>query len=359
MLAHRSERSAILHRSRAEINERNKRESGWDHLFVAAVAFLVPVSTLSGCWQEHDRSSSHDDVAFSIAPQGDSLVFDAKGAGNRDLYRLDLKRGDVIRIAKTPDYETEPSLSPDGKSVAFVARPPGDRGNHIFIQSVDGGNRRQLTRGDSSDTSPAFSPDGSRVAFARSTTYNSGGLASDWNTGDKLFVMKVDGSSLRQINTNGLYPIDPSFSPDGKQIVFRDLSGLFLVAADGSEAPKSAGGLKGYQATFSPDGRWLLYTAGRYEPDLAIFVARVDGSEVRQLVSGRDVDAKSPGGIYHPLFTPDGKRIIFLHAMWPNGPSGPPKRSLWEVTIEGGHARELANYKLFDEPLSYFGRTKD
>ncbi|MFI5386390.1 MAG: hypothetical protein ACHQ50_09750 [Fimbriimonadales bacterium] len=343
---------------RFEVNERTERASAWDHTFFAAVAFLVLVSMLSGCWKEEDRSSSHTDVTFSISPKDDSLVFNAKGDGGRDLYVLDLKRKHVTRISKSPDYESEPSFSPDGKAVAFVARPPGDRGNHIFIQSVDGGNRRQLTAEDSSDTSPAFSPDGSLLVFTRSRTYNSGGLASDWNAGDTLCVMKVDGSSLRQINTDGLYVLDPRFSPDGKQIVFWD-SSVYLVAADGTEAPRAVASLKGKQATFSPDGRLLLYTAGRYERDVKIFVARVDGSEVRQLVSVRDVDANSSGGLYRPSFTPDGKRIIFLFSSWPDGPSGLPKRNLWEVKVEGGLPHKLANYTLFDEPLTYFPQAKD
>jgi Tol biopolymer transport system component len=270
-----------------------------------------------------------------------------------------LKGNHVTRISSLPEYELEPSFSPNGKWIAFVGRRPGDRGNHIFIQSADGGSRRQLTFEDSSDTSPAFSPGGSLLVFARSTTHSSGTFAYEWDAGDRLCVIDVDASWLRQISTGGLYAVDPRFSPNGKEIVFWDSTGLYLVAADGSSAPRSIAGLKGCHATFSPDGRMLLYAEGQYERDVKIFLAHVDGSGVRQLVSASDVDSNPSGSLYRPSFTPDGKRIIFLFRLWPDGPSGTPRSSLWEVEISGGRPRELTDYRLFQQPLSYFPERSD
>jgi TolB protein len=252
---------------------------------LVAVSFFLPLSVLAGCRNGSDHLLDERDVTFSISPQGDSLAFSAMGDGRRDLYLLDLKRRIVTRISKSQDDESEPSISPDGKSVVFVARTHRDHGNHIFIQSIDGRNRRQLTAELTSDTSPAFCPDGLRVAFARSRVHSSGRFAAEWDAGDRLCVINVDGSGLREIDTNGLYPIDPRFSPDGKRILFWDTTGLYLVAADGRGAPRRVAGVEGRQAAFSTDGRWLVYMAGRYERELKICLARVDGSGVKHLLS--------------------------------------------------------------------------
>jgi Tol biopolymer transport system component len=81
---------------------------------------------LRGCMNEHYRPGGHGDVSFAISPKSDAVVFNAVGDGGRDLYRLDLGTYGVTRIAATPDYEVDPELSPDGKSVVYAAGKPGD-----------------------------------------------------------------------------------------------------------------------------------------------------------------------------------------------------------------------------------------
>jgi Tol biopolymer transport system component len=318
--------------------------------------FLALVSTVSGCRDEEPGATGHGDITIGIGPQGDSIVFNAEGEGGRDIYLLDLKRRIVTRVLKSPAYEFDPSFSPDGKTIAFAARPAGDHGDHIFVQSLDTGERGQLTYEFTSDTSPAFSPDGSLLVFTRSKKHQAALLGPDWDAGDQFCVMNVDGSGLRTINLGGLYGEHPRFSLDGKQVLFTGVSGLYLVPADGSQRPRPLAGLDGANASFSPDGRSLVYSAGRYARAESIFIAAVDGSKVTLLVSASDLDNGPEGGCNRPAFTPDGTRIIFLADSWPDGPTGVSKSSLWEIDTGGGDPRKLANYKLFDEPLSYFQR---
>ena len=327
--------------------------------FLPAGVVLLFVFMLSGCWKEDKPAVGQEDISFGVSPRGDSLVFNATGDGGRDLYLLDLAQYRVTRISKSPEREFDPSFSPDGKWIAFSARSPGNRGNHIFVQNVDGGSRRQLTWGDNSDTSPAFSPDGSLLVFARSETYHPGGLASDWDAGESLYLMKFKGSDLRRINTKRLHVIDPRFSPDGKQVIFWEPSGTYLAAIDGTQTPVLKVGPTGRQASFSPDGRLLTYSAGRYAPDQTIFIAQIDGSDTKPIASRSDLDLDSSAGCDRPSFTADGNRIIFLAGSWLNGPGGVLKRNLWEVKIAGGQPRKLANSKLFDEPLGYSPRASE
>jgi TolB protein len=301
---------------------------------------------LKGCASGHDRPNGHGDISFAISPRGDSIVFNAVGEGKRDLYLLDLKTLKVRRIAATPEYEVDPEFSPDGKSVVHAAGKRGDRADHIFVRSLDGKTVTQLTAEDANDASPSFSPDGSLIVFTRDTTYNWGGLASNWDEGGVLCVMKADGTGMRQITKPGAMAVAPHFSPDGKTILFFDDDGLNTVAADGSEPPRPLGGLKGRHAVYSTDGRSVAFSKGVYAPDCRIFVTQSDGTGLRKL-------ADTGGGCFKPCFHPDGKRILFFLGSWPDGPSGHPKESLWEVDIIGGKTREIADYGLFDDPLHW------
>lgn len=132
------------------------------------------------------------------------IVFNAGGAGGRDLYQLDLESRTVSRIAETPNYETCPSFSPDGRRIVYSAGIPGDRADHIFTLDLTGKSKAQLTDIDANDTSPRFSPDGKSVVFARDKTYNWGGMAANWESGGVVCLIQADGLNLRQLTAYSL-----------------------------------------------------------------------------------------------------------------------------------------------------------
>ena len=147
---------------------------------------------------------------------------------------------------------------------------------------------------------------------------------------------------MRTIDTNGLHVNNPRFSPDGDRIFFWERSGIYVVPLDGSKAPAQVPILGGREPTLSPDGRRIAYTAGRFEPDLALFLARIDGSGPKKLVGGRAWSEKHSGGICRPTFSADGTRILFLFHSSP-APSAPaPVWELWEIRVDGGGARKVS-----------------
>jgi TolB protein len=323
-------------------------------LCLAACLVLAVVLVLHGCMNEHYRPEGHADITFSVSPQGESIVFNAVGEGGRDLYRLDLGTLRVTRIAATPDYEVAPDISPNGKSVVYAAGKPGDRADHIFLQSLDSGKVKQLTAEDANDADPAFSPDGSLIVFTRDKTYNWGGLASNWDGGGVLCVMNADGTGVHQITPDGSMAVDPHFSPDGKTILYWGEDKLFTIPVDGSQPPRHLGGLYGREAVYSPDGRSIAFSKGQYAPDHRLFVARADGTAPRQIPHSGEGQVGHPGGgCFRPAYMPDGKRIVFFLESWPDGATGHAKESLWEVDIEGGNPHEIADYGLFDAPLHW------
>ncbi len=323
-------------------------------LCAAVGAASVAMSMVSGCTSRHDRPGGHADVTFRVSPQGNVLVFNAVGRGGRDLYLLDLTRLTVSPIAKTPEYEVAAGFSPDGRSVVYAAGKPADRADHLFVRRLDGGDPKQITAEDANDYSPQFSPDGSLIVFARDKTYNWGGLAPNWDGGGVVCVVSADGSGLRQITNDDVTAMDPRFSPDGRSILYWGVGGLYKVRADGAESPARLISGAGREATYSPDGQFIAFSMGHFAPDHEIFVCRADGSQRVQVTHlGKATVSRVGAGCFMPNFTADSQRIIFLVESWPDGAFGHPKRSLWEIPVEGGTARKLAGYRLFDSPLDW------
>jgi hypothetical protein len=167
---------------------------------------------------------------------------------------------------------SDPALSPDGKSLAYVAENGGQK--DLFLARVAGGRRIQLTNDEASEADPKFSPDGERIAYiSPGSGVNSsslrilpalGGQASHviddavtatWspegnqlafvlrrpNEGDFIAICAADGTGLHRImNSDVKYPFfrSVSWSPDGKQLAVERSAGgiageIWLVPLSG------------------------------------------------------------------------------------------------------------------------------
>jgi TolB protein len=124
-----------------------------------------------------------------------------------------------------------PDVSPDGRRIAFERFSTDDATpfNEVFVVDVDGSNLTQLTRnapgefcnlGGTCSGSPAWSPDGREIAFKQA----SGPIRDDLFENVGIFVMKADGSNVRRITqlvTPGLgEDLEPQWSPNGRKLVF-------------------------------------------------------------------------------------------------------------------------------------------
>ncbi len=124
-----------------------------------------------------------------------------------DIRLIDMTTG-VIRTVITGGINTYPSLSPDGRRIAF-RKIVGDMNSEVFVADSDGGNLRNLTNLWAFDGWPAWSPDGSRIAFA-----------SNRNANYQVYVMRPDGSDVRLVaNTEGRATA-PQWSHDGTRLFF-------------------------------------------------------------------------------------------------------------------------------------------
>ena len=134
-----------------------------------------------------------------------------------------------------------------------VSEREGD--NEIYVMDTDGSNVVQLTHNTAFDTSPSWSPDGRRIVFV-----------SDRDEATEIYLMDTDGSNVVQLTKNATYESVPSWSPDGRRIAFssdRDgQSHIYTMNWDGSNQRK----LTSFGENMSP--AWSSFPGGDGEEEV-------------------------------------------------------------------------------------------
>jgi TolB protein len=223
------------------------------------------------------------------------------------------KRDAPTQLTENPG-DNSPAYSPNGQLIVFAGNhDPGlaPQGSHIYVMKRDGSGVRQLTSGSFYDSDPSFSPNGKLVVFDR------GGLQGRIT---QIFSVAIDGSGLRPITDESGSDSEPVFTPNGKRIVFvsnrmtsgrTDRSNILSMRPDGTHVRLLIGGPRQeYEPDVSPNGRLIAFASNRdHGPNL--FVARMSGKHVRELTHSRH-DCFRSACYTNPSFSPDGKHIAFL-----------------------------------------------
>lgn len=177
--------------------------------------------------EEKVFSSKGTNIAGDFFPNADEFIFSSSMGGAPSLYSYVVSASRLSRLTSSRSIDVSPSLSSDGSQVCFVS----DRGGtpQLFIMSRNGYDVRRLTFNGSYNTSPSWSPKGDRIVF-------SGRVGSK----NQIFTISPDGSGTTQLTDRGNNE-DPSFSADGRYIVFssdRDGEKTIYVMRSTGEAQK-------------------------------------------------------------------------------------------------------------------------
>lgn len=296
---------------------------GWTVLVSLTVAFLGS-SDSSG--QEKRSTGGLAGAGPAVAGTPDDPL--------RDKREVHLRH---VRQLTSGGTNAEAYFSPDGKRLIFQSTREPYACDQIFVMNADGSDVRLVSTGKGKTTCAYFSADGKHILY--SSTHLAGPECPPRPDYSKGYVWGVysafqivyatdRGDILKQLTTGPGYNAEATISRDGKRIVFTssrngDLE-IYTMNADGS-GPTRLTHEVGYDGgpSFSPDGRWIVYRAhhptedeevARYKEFLSrefvepmrmdLYLMRADGSGQRQIT-------RLGGASFAPCFFPDGKRILF------------------------------------------------
>ena len=261
-----------------------------------------------------------------------------------------------LRLTSSPENETNPRWSPDGKYLAFLSSRPGKaKGNQVWLLDRAGGEATQLTDVKGRLQSYEWSPDSRRLALVIGDPDPEADAAEGAKpkppkpividryhfkqdgagyvlSGRHSYIYLFDIASRKLDRLTGGPKNDessPVWSPDGARIAFvsnhavdpdRETGGQVYVAesrAGSTEkqlSPPSMNAGRG-RVEWSPDGKWIVFLAGETDRKFAAYgmermaLVPSDGSAAPTLVkAAADLDR----GVSAPRFSVDGGSLTFL-----------------------------------------------
>jgi TolB protein len=246
----------------------------------------------------------------SWSPDGKTLAFDSSRPGKTNIYTWRVDTRELKRITSGDANDITPEWSPDGKQLAFVS--DRTRHNEIFVVDLNGGAPRQLTNDKSDNIHPHWSPDGQRLIYCSARDNLDQSSAPEGEVYE-IYTVKADGNDAKRITSDKGINTYPSYSPDGRFIVFRKIianknSEVFVMNSDGSSLNNLTNNpaFDGWPR-WSPDGKRIVFGSNRGGTDYEIYVMNADGSAVQRIT---DLHGRNTS----PKWSPDGGKISFDHA---------------------------------------------
>lgn len=191
-----------------------------------------------------------------MSPTGKQIAYQALGK----IYVRDVRTGKRKRLTKQNDhFEFYPTYSPDGKKIAYVSWDDQKLG-HVKVVSSRGGRGKTITQEPGHYVEPAFSNDSKNIVFRR---FTGGYLTSPkYSMEPGIYLADVKGKSVTRVHDSG---VNPHFSADGKRIFFSNFSfsaksSLSSVDLDGKDVREHLKGKDITEYQVSPDGKWVAFS---------------------------------------------------------------------------------------------------
>jgi TolB protein len=203
--------------------------------------------------------------------------------------------------------------------IAFSSASSGADGfADVFVIRADGTHQRRLTRLRGPEFDPSWSPNGERLVYRDSRR----GI----NENDEIYVMDAGSGHGTNISRNHADDWSPAWSPDGRWIAFAsERAGsldIWRMRPDGSQQVQLTKRGRDEYPTWSPDSKWIAFMRLG-----DIWIVRADGSGARPLVSTVDEEG-------WPTWSPDGEKIAYVVGY-------ERERTIWIVKADGTGARAL------------------
>lgn len=270
-------------------------------IYSSVLSLDLPVEQEGADQAEHtvniqQVSFAHDGSNFDpmVSRDGQTLLFSStQHRPTSDIYMQHVGSRVITRLTDDPGQDVMPSLSPDGKRVAFASNRAGSW--DIYIMPVTGGKAVQVTADVSNDLSPSWAPDGQSLVFCRL-----GQTSGRW----ELWVVDVFNPAQTQFIGYGLFP---EWCP---------VKGTGYAGAD-----------------------QILFQRSRERGSRTFSVWTLDYSTATQQATNETELASSPDfALINPSWSPDASRIVYAAVPNPENwttENRPTSASLWMIGTDG------------------------
>jgi Tol biopolymer transport system component len=223
------------------------------------------------------------------------------------------------------------------------------RSGDLWVMRADGTRRHRVTRARGKvDFDPDFSPDGKQLVFRSER----GRQPPDpYGVGyDALFVVRTDGTQLRQINppSGGLFP---AWSPNGDLIAFSGSAtgnpsqdNITLMTPRGTAVRDL--GVQGEGAVWSPDGSRVAFASHTGDGNWAVWVINADGGNPRQLTFPRLTQPAGANGDAPGAWSRDGQRVVYSSVVRGD-------REVYVMNADGSGKRRVTRLRGPDSPNAW------
>ena len=206
-------------------------------------------------------------MSLTLTPDGKTIIFELMG----DLYSLPIAGGQAKAITTGMAYDSQPSVSPDGKRIAFLSDRDGSE--NLWICNLDGSDPKQLSKDPQGDfESPSWTPDGDYVLVSRKPN----------NALHEIWMYHTQGGTGVQVTKS---------SPTATTTPQQRVRALGVVASN--------------------DGKYFYYArrTGNFSYNTTFPIWQVVRRD--RITGDEDVITSAPGSAFRPVISPDGAKLVF------------------------------------------------
>ena len=210
-----------------------------------------------------------------------------------------------------------------------------DRASNRISLIDSAGNSKPLHAAQGAYRTPRLSPDGKRLALSLG-----GAAGANWD----IWVKDLDRDTPSRLTFLAGLNSNPVWTPDGKNIVFRNDQGLNWIRADGAgEAQRFTTSIFAeFPTSISPDGKRLAFYAQGTTGSLDLFTSHIGGDPAQPKLGKPELFLGTPFTEVYPEFSPDGRWLAYesnesgTYEIYVRPFPGPGGR--WQISTGGGYA---------------------